>query len=106
MISFPKKLIPNNINRFKEYNFNRNLCYLRQEIYEFIISRKDEKTTFDYYRFNMSRGVEDMDITNRMVDIIVIELSDLGWSCEKAYGNTVLYIVGSKNTIKNMTILN
>ena len=105
MIHFPSKLTPANTDMFKNYLYHRTLCYLRQEIYEFMLCRKDEKMFFDYDGFSKRRDVT-IKLVNDMVDELVTELNKLGWSCQKAYGNTALYIIGDKNVIQNMSILN
>ena len=50
MKDFPTKLTPNNLEKFKHYRTQRNICKLKQFIYEFMLS--------DDFINNKNRGIE------------------------------------------------
>lgn len=95
MKSFPTKLVPQNKNKFSEYRFNRELCYLRRKIVEYMYSG-DEKG-FDLTTPLHNRMNNEYTINPLLIEKIRNELHSLGWETTLCYGNTVLYIYDKKN---------
>lgn len=92
------KNFPNNINvvnkdKFNDFFRERTLCYLRREIYEHMLCRKDETTYFDISNFS-SRYCHKLKniVIKNMIDTITQELENLGWKCKSSYGGTGLFI--------------
>jgi hypothetical protein len=86
MKDFPSKLTPQNITNFLKYKQNRDVCRLKQKIYEFML-------TSDFVN-NKNRGFELQEF-GRMPDVLnsVIEsLKTLGWETEIALHGTFLFI--------------
>ena len=90
MKEFPYKIHVDNKQKFKVYYTDRVLCYLRRDIYEHIISNK-ESSYFDLGCFN-KKYLNDHELTNKLCDLIIIELNKLGWTCIKSFGDTGLFI--------------
>lgn len=90
MKDFPNFLTPENSKNFKTMLYERNLAYLRRDIYEHIL-KNNKETPFDVDSFNNSK-VNDKDIIKQMIDKIAEELTTLNWSTLLAYGNSSLYI--------------
>ncbi len=86
MKHFPTKLIPSNIDSFRDYNINRQTCYLRKEIYEWMVSPtffKDGERCFDL----QLKGYGEESIND-----VCLELNNLGWKTRLAFNNSSLYI--------------
>lgn len=86
MKEFPKKIKASNLNCFKEYDTNRQKCYLRKEIYEWMISPsfyQDNERCFDL----QLKGYVD-----EVIQSICEELNELGWKTRLAFNNNSLYI--------------
>lgn len=99
MKEFPSKLNINNKDNFSKYNYQRNISYLRRDIYEFILKRNEEDY-FDLDKFNKER-VNDVKLVNEMTEKIIEELSELGWKCKFAFGHTGLYIYSTEKHISD-----
>lgn len=86
MKNFPLKFKPENKESFAQYRYDRNLCYLRKEIYEEIIKGNDwvDLTLFD------KKYVEDMETTLKLTEQLVSELKNLGWKITYLYGKTAI----------------
>ena len=91
---FPDKLNIINKDKFKNFNYNRNLCYLRQELYEHII-KENENNYFELDNFSKKYNINLEDISKMKVTIIK-ELEDLGWKCKMGFGETGLFIYSTK----------
>lgn len=96
MKKFPNKMIPSNENKFKEYLYNRNICFLRKEIYEFILRKIDNNDFFNISEFD-NKYINNREITYKMISEIIIELENIGWICSLYYGNTGLFIYNKDN---------
>jgi len=86
MKKFPSKLSPSNIELFQDYYVYRQTCYLRKEIYEWMLSPsffKDGERCFDL----QMKGYGD-DIIN----VLCQELNDMGWKTRLAFNNSSLYV--------------
>ena len=90
MKEFPLYFNATNYDNFKDYFFNRNLCYLRRNIYEHVI-KGDINEAFDISEFN-EKFVNNIDSTIELVNKICSELNKNGFKCALAYGNTSLYV--------------
>jgi hypothetical protein len=91
MKGFPNILHSKNKTEFKSLKYNRNLCYLRRDIYEHIINRKTETEYFDIESFNTNR-VNDIEIVNKMISQVSQELHKLDWNTALSFGGTGLFI--------------
>lgn len=90
MKEFPLRFTIKNSDFFPELLYERNIAYLRRDIYEHMLKNNKEES-FDLKKFNEER-VGDMDITRQMADTIIDEIIERGWECALAYGATCLYI--------------
>jgi hypothetical protein len=90
MKEFTERVNVKNKEFFNEYLYERNICYMRRDIYDLIL-RGDENDYFDLTKFNENR-VNDIEITNKMIKTIIQELYRYGWNCKLCYGDTGLYI--------------
>ena len=91
MKTFPEKLRVENRSKFPDFCYERNLCYLRQELYELII-QGNENDYFDIGGFGRRRLRDDADILERMKNTVVQELTDMGWTCQSSHAGTALFI--------------
>lgn len=97
MKEFPKKLAPVNKGEFHNYMYDRTLCYLRRDVYEFVI-RGNEDDFFDLEVFFTNHCLKNqIDITTCMVTQIINELKLNGWKCKLSYGDTGLFIYSTEN---------
>lgn len=95
MLKFPTKLNIKNKDNFPEYFKDQMLCYLRKCIYEHIL-KHSETEYFDIHKFN-STHVENTKLITELIDQIIKELEDLGWTCTKSFGGTGLFVYSDKN---------
>jgi hypothetical protein len=86
MKDFPQKLTPENLPNFLKYKTNRDICKLKQKIYEFML-------TPDFIN-NKNRGFELLEFAKLkdVIDSVVISLKNLGWEAEVALFGTYLFI--------------
>jgi len=92
--SFPSSLHVSNKDQFEKSFFERQLGRLRKHITDFLLHRKkDDKETdfFDIELFNR-RYVHNMELTQKMVEMVKNELLELGWNTYLGFGDTGLYI--------------
>lgn len=101
MKEFPSILNVKNKDRFNEVYYNRVLCYLRQAIYDHVIS-KDENSYFDleifgrgYFSENGKQGKRE-ELVEKMSSVMVDELTSLGWKCKTSFRGTGLFIYSSE----------
>jgi hypothetical protein len=98
MKKFPDSLKPENKDNFNNLAMERFKCYLRRDLYEHIIThREDEYFSLDEF----NKRVNNMTLTNRLVDELMDELKSLGWNCKKSYGDTGLFIYSSEKPPHN-----
>jgi hypothetical protein len=98
MKEFPPTLKTENKDNFAKINHERLKCYLRRDLYEHIISHT-ENEYFSLDDFN--RRVGNMEKTNELIDELIPELTNLGWKCQKAYGDTGLFIYSTEKPPAN-----
>jgi hypothetical protein len=86
MRDFPTKLTPDNISKFKQFRTNRNICKLKQRIYEFLLS--------DDFINNKNRGFEIMNLgfSKDEIKSVMESLNTLGWETQLGLHDTFLFI--------------
>lgn len=100
MKNFPERLNVNNKQNFSKYNYTRNLCYLRKQIYELII-KENENDYFELDKFARNYLKNNMTIMLEMTEKIRQELKELGWNTKLSYGGTGLFIYSTENPPTN-----
>jgi hypothetical protein len=91
MKKFPDNLNVVNKDKFNNLFHKRTLCYLRRDIYEHMVSRKDETIYFDIQDFRTRYKLK-TDTVRNMIDTTINELEVIGWKCKLSFGNTGLFI--------------
>ena len=96
MKEFKNSLHVKNKKNFEQEYFNAVMSYLRKDIHEHII-KSDENEYFEldkfvkkYYKINIEN------IIKVVSDLIIPELTHLGWNCKKSYGGTALFIYSTE----------
>ncbi len=95
MIDFPQKLKPENLPNFKSYQTKRNICKIKQIIYDFMLS--------DDFITNKNRGIElNVNFTFTFIsskkellsllELVIQDLINLGWSAEISFHDSFLFI--------------
>jgi hypothetical protein len=92
MKEFPKKINVKHINSFSSYLYDRELCYLRRDIYEHMIEH-DENNYFNLDKLLSNRKLN----SKKMITTIIEELEVLGWKCKTSFGGTGLFIYSTDN---------
>jgi hypothetical protein len=90
MKEFPDRLNPENKGDFPLYRYNRNLAYMRKEIFELMLLG-NENDYFDIDIFSRKYKVEKKDL-DKMLNTIKEELVELGWNVKTSFGTTGLFI--------------
>lgn len=96
MESFGDELLVSNKDNLPTIWRDRLLERLRKHIYNFMLERKRENDFFDIDSFNRNY-VKDMNVTNNLVNQVVIELVCLGWKTHIGFGGTGLYVYSSED---------
>lgn len=98
MREFPLKFTHSNLKLFNQYKYERDMCYLREAIYEHYICEKPEikeedlnnyENPFDLQKFIQTR---DPPRVNDMLKIISQELEKLGWEVVIGFHNYALWV--------------
>jgi hypothetical protein len=97
MKEFPRRLNVNNKDKFSSFLYDRSLCYFRRDIFEHIISRKDENCYFELDKFCKNYLNNNTEMMEEMKNTVINELHDLGWKCKTSFGNTGLFIYSTEN---------
>ena len=95
MNKFPTEINKNNKNNFREYNSNRIIKLLRNDIYTHMLSRKEETDYFDIDKFRkiyLYNDEDDSNNFNKILKQVIEELNKLGWKTELSYADTGLFI--------------
>jgi hypothetical protein len=79
-------------NNFEDLNYDRVIQLLRKEIYEHLISRKDENDYFDIEIFCKRYNYPDKENFSKILKIILNEITELGWKIQLSFGDTGLFI--------------
>lgn len=87
MNSFPDTISVSNRANFATLKTELLQSKLRQDIYEFLVTRANEEEEFVLPR-------------NANVENIIDELKEKGWKAELAYGNTSLFIYTDKPPLR------
>ena len=94
MKRFPQKLSVENFEKLKEYRLARDLCKVRRDIYEFMLSNDFIKNITRCVEINEIRTrycLDEDDITS-ILERIMEELKTLGWETKLGLQNTMLFI--------------
>jgi hypothetical protein len=83
-------------NNFEEINYQRILELLRKEIYEHLISRKDENDYFDIEIFCKRYNYTEKENFSKILKIVLTEITELGWKTQLSFGDTGLFIYSTK----------
>jgi len=95
MKEFPNHLRPKNKEKFSQYRFDRNLAYLRKEIFELMLMG-DENNYYALDNFSSRYGVSRADV-ERMRDIVMQELSEKNWNVKFSFGGTALFVYSTSD---------
>jgi hypothetical protein len=90
MQEFPKSLSSENTLQFSDLLKDYYLQQMRQDIYIHIL-RNNQNDFFDIELFDR-KYVKDIKVTDKLIDIIITELEQLGWKTFLGYGGTGLFI--------------
>ncbi len=83
-----------NKDRLRDLWMTEMMCKLRKHIYNFMLSRTRESDFFDIDTFNR-KYVNNINVTNDLVNTAVEELVGLGWKTHIGFGGTGLYVYSS-----------
>lgn len=101
MKKFPELMTPDNISFINDAKTRRKLCYIRRYIYESILSENfsiPENCGINLQNIEMGHLAEPtFKIDNKLIDIIVQELKQLGWEVTLTYGGTMLFVYTKDN---------
>ena len=97
MKEFPSCLKVSEKKNFPVLAYNRVKAYLRRELYEHIILKKED----DYFVIGNfdKKWLNDMEKTKKMVGEVREELHKLGWKTETSFGGTGLFIYSEKKPV-------
>lgn len=99
MKEFPNSCNVNNKSEFTKLLYNRNLCYLRRDIYDLLL-KEDETNYFDLSKFANNRDILDDDI-KKMTKSVQDELEVRGWKTKTSFAGTGLFIYSTENPPSN-----
>lgn len=98
MREFPAKFIPGNLAQFQQYKYERDICYLREAIYEYYLNEKPEvkgddfkpfDNPFDLQKFSAERNPPRF---TEMVKTVCGELEKMGWKTTIGHNNSALWV--------------
>lgn len=95
MKTFPSSISASNQKNFFELFRKRVECYLRRDIFEFLLSRPNDESYFAIDTFlNKFEFVSDLkkDFSVFLQNGVMKELHQLGWKTELSFGDTGLFI--------------
>jgi hypothetical protein len=92
MNSFPEHMNIQNIASFSTINNERVTSIFRQEIYETLLTRKDENVYIDLDIFRIKYCNNKTSILSEILRKIISELHGLGWKTKLSFGDTGLFI--------------
>lgn len=95
MLEFPQVMHVENKDSFRQMYIRRVTCYLRQSIYEHVISEK-ENNYFSVDVFMRTHKIHDESEIASILSGVMSELRDLGWKCKLSFGGTGLFIYSSE----------
>ena len=109
MNKFPAELNVENKDKFRSFNYKRLEKKFRNDIYEFLLNRKDikdkdgkyiGKDETEYFTLEFDKKY-DKEETHKIFWKIKEELESLGWKTKLSYGDTGLFIYSTENPPKN-----
>lgn len=97
MREFPSKFIGSNLPQFEQYKYDRDICYLREGIYEHYLHEKKEskgsikpyETPYDLEKFQNTRNPPRFE---EMIKTLCEELAKLGWKTFIGHNKTAMWI--------------
>jgi len=92
MRKFPISINVNNKERFEDMYLNRVKCYLRKEIYEFLISRRSESEFFSIIDIQRQYSRNNSEEFESILMDVLSELREHGWKSEFSFSGKDLYI--------------
>ena len=90
MKEFPNRLTPENKEKFSQYRYERNIAYLRKDIFELVLVG-DENSYFELDNFARRYKLKKGEI-EKMTEILTQELIEKGWNVKTSFGGTGLFI--------------
>ena len=97
MESFPEHINVLNFSTCKEQVYNNMLLSLfRKEIYDTLVTRKDETVYIDLDSFSRKYCCNNTKITNKILTEIIVEIHKLGWKTKLSFGDTGLFIYSTE----------
>ena len=99
METFPISFTPENIGDFENKHYKYIIEKVRQEIYTFFIEHTDiTREFFDFTKF-CKKNVISNEIKHKLIDEIVSELKEKGWSIALVFGGTGMIISTSNEEL-------
>jgi len=98
MKEFTDNILVTNRHNFANLSFQRNLCYLRRDIYEHMLNN-NEGDYFDIDVWCRNRLKNDTEMMKKMIVVIVDEIQKKGWTCRVTFGASALFIFSDKPPI-------
>ena len=98
MREFPSKFTPSNLVQFNQYKYDRDICYLREAIYEHYLLEKPELKGDELRPFELAFNLQGFFIKHQplrfseMIKTICSELEKLGWKTVVGYNNNALWV--------------
>jgi hypothetical protein len=80
---------------FKSYNDERIIKIFRNEVYDYLISRKEENDYFDIEGFCKKYNYDRKDFIS-ILEKVLIELQKMGWKTELSYGDSAVFIYSTE----------
>lgn len=108
MREFPAKFIPKNLTEFVVYKYARDICYLREAVYEWFIREKPQKDKKELAPYESPFNLEEFEKLRAppnftaMVKEICSELSRLGWETRIGFKNTALWVYPKDSPPKSL----
>jgi hypothetical protein len=93
MKEFPEKLKPKYRHLFDELAFTQQLEEWRKKVFSYIINHETRGLTLTNDNYQK--------IDNKILNVIIEELSQLGWKTKLAFNGTVLFIFEQEEEIEN-----
>ncbi len=90
MKEFPGRLKPENKEKFSQYCYERNIAYMRRDIFELVLLG-DENCYFELDNFSKTHKLKKGEST-KMCDTVMEELKGLGWNVKTSFGGTGLFV--------------
>lgn len=99
MKEFPNRMHVSNKDKFPQLFYERYLCYLRRDIFEHILRRKDEKDENNYFALDswcQQHLQNRKDLMGQMRDTLMEEVQAQGWKCKLSFAGTGLFIYSTE----------